>query len=215
MREVVGVVANIKHEGLDVPAEPALYMPHVQDETNHVLGSIDLFVRAQNPLLLAEPVRTAIQRLRPSQPVARMQTMTQYLVRSLAPQRFNLLLFGAFAALALLLATIGVYGVIAYSVSQRTREFGLRIALGAERVDLLWTVIREGLALALVGVAIGVVAAPSLVYLMRNMAFNVSPFDPLTYAAVALLFLAMTVFASAIPARKASLVDPVKAIGSE
>lgn len=214
-REVVGIVANIKHEGLDLAMEPALYMPYVQDETNHVLGSIDLFVRAQNPLLQAEAVRTAIQRLRPDQPVARMQTMTQYLVRSLAPRRFNLWLFGAFAGLALLLATIGIYGVIAYSVSQRTREFGLRIALGAERVDLLRTVIREGLALALIGLAIGVVAAPPVVYLMRNMAFNVSPFDPLTYAAVAALFLTVTILACAIPARKASLVDPAKAIGSE
>ncbi|MBV8812136.1 MAG: ABC transporter permease [Acidobacteriaceae bacterium] len=215
VREVVGVVANIKHEGLDVPVEPALYMPYVQDETNHVLGSIDLFVRAQNPVLLAESVRKAIQRLRPNQPVARMQTLTQYLVRSLAPRRFNLLLFGAFAGLALLLATMGVYGVIAYSVSQRTREFGLRIALGAERVDLLRTVIREGIALALVGAVIGLVVAPGVLYLMRNMIFNVSPFDPLTYAAVALLFLAVTIFACAIPARKAFLLDPIRAIGSE
>lgn len=215
VRQVVGVVANIKHEGLDAPTEPALYMPYTQDETEHVLGSIDLFVRARNPLLFAEPVRTAIQQLRPNQPVARMQTMTQYLVRSLAPRRFNLLLFGAFAGLALLLATIGVYGVIAYSVSQRTREFGLRMALGAERADLLRTVIQEGLALALVGLGIGLLTAPPLVYLMRNIAFNVSPFDPLTYAAVALLFLFVTTLASAIPARKASRVDPFKAIGSE
>ncbi|MBV8896733.1 MAG: ABC transporter permease, partial [Acidobacteriaceae bacterium] len=215
VREVVGVVSNVKHEGLDLPAELAVYMPYVQDETEHVVGSINLFVRAENPLALAEPVRIAIQNLRPTQPVARMQTMTQYLLQSLAPRRFNLLLFGAFAGLALLLATVGIYGVVAYSVSQRTREFGLRIALGAGRPDVLRTVIREGLALSFLGLAIGLVAAPPLVYLMRNLAFNVSPLDPWTYVAVASLFVAVTALACIVPARKASLVDPIRAIGSE
>lgn len=210
------MVANIKHEAIEMPAEPALYMPYVQDETNHVLVSLNLFVRAENPLSLAEPVRTAILQLRPTtQPVARMQTMTEYLVRSLAPRRFNLLLFGAFAALALLLATVGIYGVVAYSVSQRTREFGLRIALGAGKADILRAVMQEGLILASLGIAIGIAGALPVLYSMRNLAFGVGPLDPLTYAAAAFLFLAVGLAACAIPGRRAALIDPIRALGSE
>ena len=131
------------------------------------------------------------------------------------PRRFNLLLFSAFALLALLLATIGIYGVVAYSVSRRTREFGLRIALGATHADVLRTVIREGIALALIGIAIGIAAAPAALYLMRSLTFGIGPLDPLTFIAVALLFLTVTVVACAVPARKACIVDPMRAIGSE
>jgi putative ABC transport system permease protein len=133
----------------------------------------------------------------------------------LASRRFNLLLFSAFAFLALLLAIIGIYAVVAYSVSRRTREFGLRIALGATNADVLRTVIREGLALALIGIAIGIAAAPPVLYLMRSLTFGIGPLDPLTYIAVAFLFLTVTIAACTIPARKACIVDPMRVIGSE
>jgi len=215
-REVVGVVANVKQKGLDWPAEPALYTPYLQDETNHAFAGFNLFVRTTGPpTSLAGTVRALVHSLRSDQPIDAMQTMNDALFRALAPRRLSLVLVGSFAGLALLLSAIGIFGMIAYAVSQRTHEFGVRMALGAQRQDVLQLVLGDGLKIAASGVFLGISASFALTRFMRSLLYAVGPNDPLTFAVVPLLFALVALAACYIPARRAMRVDPMVALRYE
>jgi putative ABC transport system permease protein len=215
-RSVVGIVANVKQRGLDRPAEPALYTPYLQDETNHAFAGFNLFVRTIGPSTsLPATVRALVHSLRSDQPIDAMQTMNDALFRALAPRRLSLVLVGSFAGLALLLSAIGIFGMTAYAVSQRTHEFGVRIALGAQRQHVLELVLGDGLKIAATGVFVGIGASFALTQFMRGLLYAVGPNDPLTFAVIPLLFALVALAASYIPARKATHVDPIVALRSE
>ena len=215
-RQVVGIVANVKQKGLDLPAEPALYTPYLQDETDHAFAGFNLFVRTIGPpTSVAGTVRVLVHSLRPDQPIDVMQTMNDALFRALAPRRLSLVLVGSFAALALLLSAIGIFGMIAYAVSQRTHEFGVRLALGAQRYDIVRIVLDEGFKIVISGVVAGIVASFALTQFMRNLLYGVGPNDPLTLAFVVVLFALIALAACYIPARRASRVDPIVALHYE
>ena len=215
-REVVGVVGGMKLHALDVPASPALYLPFHQDETNHVFAAMNLFVRTTGaPVWLADTVRKQIRAYRPDQTLGNMATMDDVLSVGFSPRRLIVVLLGSFAILALLLAAVGLYGMIAFSVSQRTREIGLRIALGATRPSLLGLVLREGLMLAAIGVAIGIGLSLLCTRAMASMLFKTSALDPLIFVASSFMLIAVAATASFVPACKAAFVDPIEALKAE
>ena len=149
------------------------------------------------------------------QPLANVRTLESLLVRSIAPRRFNLLVLGLFALVALLLGAVGLYGVMSYSVTQRTHEIGIRMALGAQTRQVLKLVVQQGMAMALIGVAIGLIAAFALTRLMESLLFEVSATDPLTFVVVAVLLAVVALLACWIPARRAAKVDPMIALRYE
>ena len=215
-RRVVGIVANVKQNGLDLPAEPALYTPYLQDETNHAFAGFSLFVRTIGPTTsIAGTVRTLVHSLRPGQPIGVMQTMNDALFRALAPRRLSLVLVESFAALAVLLSAIGIFGMIAYSVSQRSHEFGLRMAFGAQRHEIVWHVLDEGFKIVTTGVLAGIVVSFALTRFMKTLLYGIGPNDPLTFALVAALFALVALAACCIPARRAMRVDPMVALRHE
>ena len=215
-RQVVGMVENVKQQGLDVPAEPGLYTPYLQDETNHVFGGMNVFVRtAGDPRLLAETLRKQVQAIRAHQPVDSMRTMNDVLYQTLAPRRFGLILVGSFAGLAVLLTAIGIFGMIAYAVSQRTREFGLRMALGAERAEVLGLVLKEAMILAATGVVLGAAIAIFFARAMTSLLFAVSATDPLAFAGAIALLAIVATCACFFPALRATKVDPLVALRDE
>jgi putative ABC transport system permease protein len=215
-REIVGVVADIKQKGLDLPALPALYTPFLQDETNHDFTAMNIFVRsAGDPRLLASAIRTQVHGVRSDQPVDLIRTMDDVLFRSLAPRRFSVALLTSFAGLALILSAIGIYGMIAYSVNQRTRELGLRMALGARRGDVLHLVMKEGLLLAATGIVLGVLISLGSTRSMSGLLFGVTPTDLPTFAATAGLLLAVAALACFVPALRAARLDPMTALRPE
>ena len=215
-REVVGIVADVKQKGLDQPVEPALYTPYLQDETNHSFAGFILFVRTTGPpASLAETVRALVRSIRPDQPIDTMQTMNEALFQTLAPRRLSLILVGSFAGLALLLSAIGIFGMVAYAVSQRTHEFGLRMALGAQRRDVLQLVLGEGFKVMAAGVFVGLGVSSVLTWYMRSQLYGVKPYDPLTFAVVAVLLALVALAACYIPARRATKVDPMVAMRYE
>ena len=168
-----------------------------------------------DPLGLAAPVRNQISALDKDQAVFNVRTMEQALSHSVSARRFSMILLSVFAALALILAAVGIYGVISYSVAQRTREVGIRMALGAQTTDVLKLVVRDGLQLVVIGVAVGLIAAFALTRLMTTLLFGVTPTDVLTYASVALALVAVALAACYIPARRATKVDPLVALRFE
>jgi putative ABC transport system permease protein len=210
-RTVVGVVGDVRHAGLDAEIQPEVYAPYYQMAE----PSTTLVVRAvTEPLMLAAAVRAAVRAVDLDQPVSEVRTMPRVVAESeaMGSRRTVLLLLSAFAVLAMLLATVGVYGVISYSVAQRTQEIGVRMALGAASGDLVWMVVRQALGLALAGVIIGTLAGLALTRFLSKLAFGVSPADPATFAAVAALLLAVALAASYLPARAATRVDPLTAL---
>jgi putative ABC transport system permease protein len=170
---------------------------------------------AAEPSQSVVALRQALREIEPNQAVADVQPLTNVLAASIAPQRFRSLLLGLFALVAVLLAGLGIYGVMNYSVTQRTREIGIRVALGAETRDVLRLVLRQGLTLALLGVALGVAAALALTHLMKSLLFGVSTTDPLTFAGVVLLLTCIALLACWLPARRATKVDPMIALRCE
>src|SRR6185503_8196285 len=160
-------------------------------------------------------VRTIVRELDPELPVYEVSTMQQLVATSVATRRFNMFMVAIFSALALVLAAIGVYGVMSYTVTARTREIGIRIALGARAVNVLSLMIKEGMKLAVVGLAIGIGGALALTRLMRTLLFEVTPTDPATFAGVAILLFVVALFACFLPARRASEFDPVDALRHE
>jgi putative ABC transport system permease protein len=168
-----------------------------------------------NPTALAAAIQREVAALDKDQPVADDRTLEQVVGEAVGPQRFAMMLLGAFAALALVLASVGIYGVIAFSVSQRTHEIGIRMALGARGSNVLGMVVRQALGLALAGAGLGLAGALGLTRLLSSLLFSVRPTDPLTLAAVTLILVGVSAFASYIPARRATKIDPMEALRYE
>ena len=211
-REIIGVVGDVKHFGLDTPAKPELYLPYAQRPTQNQT----LVIRATaEPTALVAAVRNAVRTLDQNLPLYGIRTVEEYLAASVAARRMNMLLIGVFAGLALLLAAVGIYGVVAHSVTERTREIGIRMALGANAYEVLRLMLRDGLKLTLLGVALGLIAALGLTRMLKSLLFEVQTTDPLTFVAVALLLTVVALLACWIPARRATKVDPLTALRHE
>jgi putative ABC transport system permease protein len=218
VRRVVGVVNETKQKSLDVAAPATVFVPMAQaaEGVTGTLRQSSFVLRTTgDPLLMSAAIRSEIRQLDVGLPVRNLRSMEQLVDQSIAPQRFNLSLLSLFAALGLLLASVGIYGVMAYSVSQRTHEIGLRMALGAQARDVLKLVVKQGMALVLAGVALGLLASFALTRLMKNLLFGVSATDPATLAGVALLLTGVALLACYIPARRATKVDPLVALRYE
>ena len=210
--EIVGVVGNERNAGLNAMAEPAIYFP----QTQFASRSMSIVVRASsNPLNLANTIRGAVWSIDKDLPLTNIGSMDQLLSDSLAPARFSALLLGVFAAVALVLACVGLYGVMSYIVTQRTREIGIRMALGAQRAQVLRLVARQGLSLVSIGILGGIIAAAGLTRLMSNLLFGVSAIDPTTFGAIAILLTIVALVSCVIPAIRAARVDPMIALRYE
>jgi len=211
-REVVGVVGRVKQYGLDSDPRIAFYNAQTQAESRSLYVTV---AGGGDPTALGAAIKREIRALDPELPVYRLRTMTEWLDLSLARPRFAMLLFTGFAALALALATIGIYGVMAYLVGQTTREIGIRMALGATDRAVLGLVLRQGLSVALAGAAIGLAGAFALQRLMASLLFGVHGADPLTFVAVAVLLTVTALAATYIPARRAARIDPIVSLRTE
>ncbi len=210
--EIVGIVGDVLHEGLDENVEPTMYAPFRQD----VFSQMWMLAQSDgDPALVANVSRQAVREIDPALPAFSMSPLSTVVSESVAQRRFSMLLLGLFAIIALFLAAVGLYGVVSYGVGQRTREIGLRLAIGAAPADVLKMVVGGGMKLALVGVAIGLAGALALTGLLRTMLFRVEPFDPASYALTSLLLLAIAVLACYVPARRATRVDPAVALQQE
>jgi len=217
---VVGVVADIHHRGLDMQPRPEMYRPHTQFRYGGpeapAVSTMTWAVRtADDPRAATSYARAAIHAVDPKLGISDIATMDQVVADSTSDRRLNMLLFALLGSLALALATVGVYGVVAYSVSQRTHEIGVRMAIGAKPGDVVRMMVSEGGRLAVVGVVLGSVAALAGARLIRGLLFEVSATDPLTFAAVAAALLGVALLASYIPARRATRVDPMVALRGE
>ena len=210
--EIVGVVGDVKHAQFDKPADPMSYWPIAELPYN----SMTFVLRTRGePESVVAAARQVIQRLDPQQPVADIRTLASILGNSIARQRFNTLLLAVFAGVALLLSAIGIYGVLAYSVTQRTHEIGIRAALGASSAEILRLILRQGIRLVLPGIALGLIAALALTRLAKTLLFEIGATDPLTFGVVTLLLFGVALLACWIPARKAASVDPMVALRYE
>jgi len=222
VRQVVGVVGDVKDRGLD-NQDPisTLYWPLTQFYAPQAWGKframgLALAVRtASDPASVAPAVRNAVREISPATPLTDVRTMEELVAESLSPQRFNMLLFAAFAGLALVLATVGLYSVVAYATRQRVKEIGIRMALGAARTDVLGAIVLDGLRPTVIGIAIGTVAAVSLSHVLATVIYGVTATDVSTYVVVAALLGSVGVLASIIPAYRATLVDPVRTLRDE
>ncbi len=220
---IVGVAGDTSNRGLDQEVQPEVYTPYVQDLKE--IGGLRLVVRASfdqnNPTStsvlsnLPTSIRNQVRAIEPNEAVNQVVRMDELLSNSVAWRRFQMLLLGVFAAVALVIATVGIYGVISYAVSQQKHEIGIRMALGAQASDVLRMVIWRGMSLALIGVALGLAAAFALTRVMKNLLFEVSPTDPMTFMLIALLLIVVALIASYIPARRATKVDPLQALRHE
>jgi putative ABC transport system permease protein len=212
---IVGVVGDIKHMGLNADEGPVIYQAHAQKRFAW-LRWMTVVVRAQaEPLSLTAAVRRRIQEVDPEQPIYNVATMEELLGRSVAQPRFSTLLFGGFALLAMCLTVIGIYGVVSYTVAQRKREIGIRMALGAQVSDVLRLVMRQGMKLVLLGVVMGLAGALALTQVMQSLLFEVSATDPVTFAVISLLLIGVALVACYLPARQATKVDPMVALRYE
>ena len=210
--EIVGVVGDVKLHNLTAEVRPTVYWPHPE----LAYSSMTLVARTtQDPASVAAAARREIQSIDPDQPVSDVRTMEELLSASVARARFSTTLLGVFAAVALLLAVVGIYAVISYTVTQRTHEIGIRMALGAQTRDVLRMVVSHGLLLALAGVGLGLLGAFALTRLMSSLLFEVTSTDPVTFAAVALLLAAVALLACYLPGRRAAKVDPMVALRYE
>ena len=220
-REIIGIVRHVEHANLDGQSASSgeVYTPFNQIPTERLprfVRRVNLVVRTTvDPMSLAQSVRGQIAALDKDQAVFNVRTMEQALSRSVAARRFSMILLSVFATLALILAAVGIYGVISYSVAQRTREVGIRMALGAQTTDVLKLVVRDGLKLVVIGVLVGLGGAFMLSRLLTTLLFGVTPTDAITYATVALVLIGVSLAACYIPARRAAKVDPLRALRFE
>jgi ABC-type antimicrobial peptide transport system permease subunit len=210
--EIVGVVGDVKERTLDKEPEPTIYYIH-----SHLsYGEMVFVLRAEkDAMALAEPARKIIQGIDSELPVSQIRTMETVVRQTFASQQFSAVLLGGFSLASLLLAAIGVYGVLAYSVTQRTREIGVRIALGAEPLTITRMVVASGARMVVIGAAAGLAAALALSGLMRSLLFGIGPRDPLTFVAAPLIFVVVALVAAYIPARRAARVSPMEALRTE
>ena len=209
---IVGVIDDVKQLGLDSTAKPEVYFPYLQATS----PSMSIVVRtASNPLNLLAAMKSQIQEIDKDMPIADVKTMRELLSESVSGRRFNMLLLTVFAAVALVLAAVGIYGVIRYSVTQRTHEIGIRMALGAQTSDVLKLVVGEGMLLAVAGVTAGLVASLFLTRLMSSLLFGVSATDPITFVLISAILTGVALVASLVPARRAIKVDPMVALRYE
>jgi len=210
--EVVGIVSDLRHHGPDAPPRPEFYLPYTQSSFSFMA----VVVKAHgDPALLAEPVRRAVMDLDRDQPIARVMTMAEHLRNDIAEPRFLSQVTLLFGALALTLAAVGLYGVMAWSVAVRTREFGVKLALGARPALVLRQVVGESLVTTTLGIGVGLAAAVSMSRLLRSLLFEVSPLDVTTYALATLVVLMASLVATCVPAMRAARVDPIRAIRAE
>jgi putative ABC transport system permease protein len=213
---IVGVVGDVKYQGLDAKPEPTIYVPYFEKGWTAWSREMFLVLRStSNEAALMPTVRETVWSMDKQLPIASVRTMDALLADSIGQPRFRTVLLGLFAALSLILAAAGIYGVISYSVLQRTSEFGIRMALGADLSDVIRLVLARGAKLALLGVAIGAPAAFMLARFMSGLLFGIAPADPLTFASVTGLLLLVALSACYIPARRASRVDPMVALRYE
>ncbi len=209
---VIGVIADVRQTALDEPPGPQAYFPLSQNP----IRSLDLVVRtAAEESASRQMLSTAVRSVDPAQPIGRVRTMNDLVDTAVSPRRFLLWLIGAFAAMALVLATLGIYGVVAHGVAQRRREIGIRVALGATAGEVQRAVIRQALTLALTGLTIGLIATYALTQIIVSLLYAVHATDPLTHAAVAALLLAIALLAGFIPARGAARIDPATALRAD
>jgi len=210
--EIVGIARDVKSAGLNAEAEPAYYLPATQAP----LQDMTILVRTKtDPVALVSALRNAVWAIDPNQPIANVNTMEKIVADSVAQPRLNMLLMGLFGALALILAAVGIYGLMSYAVIQRTQEIGIRMALGAQLTDVLKLILKQGMALALIGEAIGLAGALALARLFRTLLFGVTPNDAVTFVAVSCVLTSIALLACYLPARRASKVDPLVALRYE
>ena len=212
---IIGVAGDIKHFGLDQPEEPALYTPYPQSGRAWKRW-MNLAIRSQgDAAAITQEVKSRVWKVDAQIPLTKTRTMAEVMSASVEARRFNMLLLGIFAAVAMLLAAVGIYGVMAYAVTQRTHEIGVRIALGAKPRDVIGMVVRRGMRLTLIGAAAGLALSFALTRLMSTLLFGVGATDPLTFALVSLLLAGVAMLACYIPARRAAKVDPMIALRCE
>jgi predicted permease len=213
-REIVGVVGDVKLSGMDIEANPTVYVPLSQNPYPNALRNTFLVIRTRNgeSANLVAAIRGLVRSLDRGVPISQGQSMEKIISDSLAQRRLSVMLFVVFAALATLLAFVGIYGVMAYVVAQRTQEIGIRMSIGAGAPDILRMVIGDGAKLAAAGIGIGLAAAFGLTRFMRSLLFDVAPTDVVTFTVMILLVLTVALVASIIPARKAAAVDPLIAL---
>jgi putative ABC transport system permease protein len=219
---IVGVVNDVKQNALDEPTMPHTYSPYLQDCAGREMmaagacSSLDLAIHAQTPsAAVTTDLLSTVERLDSAEPVTNVRTLTQVLQSSIAPRRFNTFLLTVFSCAALFLAAIGLYSVLAYRVTQQTREIGIRVALGAQRADILRGFLLSGAKLVLLGLILGAVAALALTRLMQSLLYDLSASDPLTFSGVAILLALIALLACYIPARRTMRVDPMVALRYE
>jgi putative ABC transport system permease protein len=210
--EIAGVVGDVRQKALDTDPKPGVFISNLQEPS----GPSNLVARAHgDPKRLAQTIVREIHLLNPDLPISGIRTMDEYVSSSVASPRFNTILLGAFAALALVLAAVGIFGVISYSVAQRTQELGIRRALGADSWSMMRLVLAQGLSLAGIGLAVGLVGAFALTRLLESLLFGVAATDPITFLFVAMIVVAVALLASYLPARRAGAVDPMVALRYE
>jgi len=213
---IIGVVGDVKHRGLENDIRPEFYLPYAQVDYNIFSIPSYLIVHSANdPLSLTAELRQAIYTVDPKLPAADVRTVEILLDEMVEPRRLRAALLAAYAGLALLLAAVGIYGVLAYFVTQHTAEIGIRIALGAQAADVLHFVLRRGMGLAFSGVGLGLIASLMLTQWMKTLLFGVSATDPLTFGGIALLLLGVALLACWLPARRATKIDPLIALRVE
>jgi putative ABC transport system permease protein len=207
--EVVGVIGDVKYAGLDQQTKPEMYVPFAQRSWPFMR----IVARTKSdPSLVVGAIREALKAIDKDQPIDKVTTMSSVVSRSIGARRFYMQLLGMFAALAFILAAVGIYGVVSYSVAQRTREIGIRVALGAQSRDVLGLVVKEALRLTVLGVILGLAGAFAATRILRSLLFEVTPTDPATFICLSLLLTLVALLASYIPARRATKVDPLLAL---
>jgi putative ABC transport system permease protein len=209
---IIGIVRDVKNEGFDVEAKPQIYRSILQASGL----SLTLVIRAAaNPSSLAEAVRNEVRSVDPDMPVFGIRTMQEVMASTVVQRRFAMLLLGMFAFIALALSSVGIYGVISYSVGQRTHEIGVRMALGASSRDVLGLIMMQGMKLTLMGVAVGLAGAIAVTRFLAFLLFGITATDPITFAGITLLLSAVALVACYVPARRAMKVDPIIALRYE